>query len=586
MCDTRTLKKEDGYMTMPTRTQLDELVDKAAESEGILQAWAEHSGTSQQAACALKKWTMLVLKTKGKFKDQPPELLADPRLKNMLSTLSQEVSLVWNSSLVSALQALWIFNLPPTDPVLNSVQTETLWRVRRFNYKHLGYLIDWGASRKGHRDVAIVNAALNQLELRWFEIADAKTVCALILKGERMTPTLQDRLEDKALEFAEGFTAEDIRKVCLSLAAQSRRSVPLLRALSYHLLQKPSLDFTTPLMLDMAFAYGKLNFNHTQVFQRMASVLLPRVAELSPSEVVRLAKSFGFLKWLHLPLFEAFAEHFISNNENYSLHQLSNLIMTFARLNFEPSKVDEFYTKVHPSLETSLSNLEAFLQTDVAWSLCVLQQARPQYLIPLLREQHITSLTARAPTRRENYRLKLLHIAASLQLEHPGSFDTQASQSVLAAIAHEGPHSALAPVQTTLREVLHILVGDRKDALRVGVETIYGWRIDGEMVVDSENKPVSLTSFKAPHLPDGRGDEPLPQGARRIAFLAFEFPNFGSKSKDLLGRFVMMKRHLQLAGFIIVEVPYFDWLQLKTDYQKVSYLKDKIGKSVAEDMAK
>ncbi|XP_061852505.1 FAST kinase domain-containing protein 4 isoform X2 [Colius striatus] len=473
---------------------IEELIETASTPHELLQLSELHSLNSNQASLIITQLSRLTAEKKL----EAGSILQDGRFQQLISITDSQISQVWNNTLVNLLKSLYCLGLDSSSREMQSVEQEVLWRLRRLSFRQLSSLAEFLAPRES-KDSKLLSELIKKLELRWTELEGTRSVVAMMGKVGHISPALMDRLEDKALELAEQFSPDDVRKITLALAYQNRRCVPLLRALSYHLVQKHS-ELSLSVLMDLIFAYGKLNFHQPQVFQKIATELQPLVPSMTPLELTRCTRSLALLKWLSLPLFEAVAQYALDKTKQLSVTHLCGIILSFARLNFQPSNSEDFFSMVHEELQGQLARLEPPLLTELVWSLCVLQQAKAPYL-----------------------------------------------QQVLAPDFHAGIR-------------------------------------DAEVVVNGENKPLPVKDFAAPHLLCSEGTKPLPPGARRVAFLRWEFPNFSNRSKELLGRFAMARRHLQAAGFLVVDVPHYEFLELKLERQRVSYLRDKLHKAVAKEL--
>lgn len=571
--------KEQVYTKLPDRTEVEGLIETASGLEDLLQLGRAQIVTGNQAALIVTAISRNATETKM----EADSILKDDRLQQLLQTIEKQISHVWNGNLVNLLKSLYLLELE-NGKLLRSVENEVRWRLRRLTSKQLVGLADFCvAFAHTQEQKSLVNDLVKHLELRWTEIEDPKSVVILMTKVGYISHTLMEKLEDKALEYAEHFTPEETRKVLLALAAQKRRSVSLLRALSYHLVQR-HFGLSTGVLLDVAFAFGKLNFHQAQVLQKMASDMFPKVPEMTPSDVTRCVKSMAYLKWLSLPLFEAFTEYTLDNAEKFTALQICNLVLAFGRLNYQPSKGDQFFDMVHKKLPAEMDALEPHFQVDMVWSLCVLQQAKDLYLQRVLQPDIYMQILGDQSAKTRNYRLKLVCINSSARFdcaEYQGPYIP--SDILHKEVLLHGDRKPT-PLKTGLAEALKAIAGE--SCFRHGVISVYGCQIDGEVVLDTENKPLPLNELVAPHLPKSAGTEPLPSGAKRLAFLCWDFSSFSGKSKDLLGWYALSRRHLQAAGFLIVDVPYYEWFDLKSEWQKIAYLKVKMGKAVAEDMAK
>ncbi|NXM26702.1 FAKD4 protein, partial [Oxyruncus cristatus] len=527
--------------------QLRELIQGATDPQELLQLCGGHGLSSNLAGMAIARLGRL-----AHGHPDTPAICRDPRLLRLLDTLDGQISQVWNTTLVQVLRALPVLGLPRTGRQVRSVEQEVLWRLRRLPLRQLVQLAEHLA---GHRDSPLLPEVLRKLELRWTELEGTRTVVTLMAKVGHLAPTLMERLEDKALELAEQLDVDEIRRMAVALALQQRRCVPLLRALSYHLLQKPP-ELGLPVLTDLLFAYSKLNFQQPQVLHRLSLELQPHVGALTAAQVTRCARSFAALRWLSRPLAEGIAQYSLDNTRDMSVAHLCGIVVSFARLNFQPSSGEEFFTMLHEQLQGQVQQLDPHVLTDVVWSLCVLQQARAPYLRQVLAPEFHTHLRGDASPRAQSSWLKLVHINATARLEAPGYQGPFLPPEVPGGDGDglkDRDKAKATPLQRGLREALPGALGGR-DLGRYDVRTVFGWDIDAEVVLDSDNKPLPVGDFTAPHLSHSEGTKPLPPGAKRVAFLCWELPQFSSRGRELLGRGALARRHLRRAGFLLVEV--------------------------------
>nr|XP_009682510.1 PREDICTED: protein TBRG4 [Struthio camelus australis] len=362
----------------PEHRVISELIETATSPQELFQLSELHSLNSNQASLVIMQLSRLAAEKKL----ETESILQDERFQQLVVITDSQISQVWNNTLVNLLKSLYSLGMDSSRREMQSVEHEVLWRLRRLSFRQLASLAEFLALRQG-KESKLLNEVIKKLELRWTELEGTKTVVVLMSKIGHISPALMDRLEDKALELAEQFNPDDIRKITLALAYQNRRSVPLLRALSYHLIQKHS-ELSLNVLMDLIFAYGKLNFHQPQVFQKIATDLHPHVSTMTPVEVTRCIRSFAVLKWLNLPLFEAIAQYALDNTKELSVSHVCSIILSFARLNFQPSGSEDFFSMVHEKLQDQLDSLDPLLLTDLVWSLCVLQQARAPYLQKVL----------------------------------------------------------------------------------------------------------------------------------------------------------------------------------------------------------
>ncbi|KAF4796846.1 FAST kinase domain 1 [Turdus rufiventris] len=190
----------------------------------------------------------------------------------------------------------------------------------------------------------------------------------------------------------------------------------------------------------------------------------------------------------------------------------------------------------------------------------------------------------------EAYHLVLLgHVLAMAGYFPPALITTIFNVSFLSKLdAQLKGKSRINPQRQHIHRMLTEILGGRHYS-RISVLTPYSYEIDFECVLDVNKKPLSymaqnipLDSSRGIHLRHGIKDEgrkALPPGAQRIALEFLDSKAFSRDySRHLKGEPAVKKRHLEMLGYRVVQIPHFEWnsMVLSTKGEQLEYLRQQL----------
>nr|XP_048725945.1 FAST kinase domain-containing protein 1, mitochondrial-like [Caretta caretta] len=220
------------------------------------------------------------------------------------------------------------------------------------------------------------------------------------------------------------------------------------------------------------------------------------------------------------------------------------ILLPFTIMNYDPPQSEEFFETCIQHFSSHLGCFEPHLLVLLGYSLAVAEYFPPALINAIFNVDFLAKLDA--------------------QLESNGSTNT---------------------AQQQIHRMLGEILGGSQYA-KVSVLTPYYYGIDFECILDKNKKPLPYMdqSIVLADLvqwgPDIQllGKKGLPPGAQRIAVEFLDSKAFCKNSYHLKGDTAMKKRHLEILGYQVVQIPHFEWnsMELSSKDAWMEYLKKNI----------
>ncbi|XP_074998538.1 FAST kinase domain-containing protein 3, mitochondrial [Calonectris borealis] len=479
-----------------------------------------------------------------------------------------ESSKLSNTGLLKALQALIKLRIDPQSTLMASLLSEGEERLGKgqLTLKNLCALGESLLELEGPSCAAleqIVNHVQEKDIEKWSpqEIVMVYKLLQVTVREGEQYQDLLNRMNSVTLTIVSQLSPKFTSIILNSLVVlHQTQAVPLVTALCKHSV-KHIPYFTGDELVNVLEAF--LYFGHReQIFTEALETHVPKsVFTMHPQTMSKVMQYCCRKMILSKPIFDAVAEDFISDSDRFTTDQIAECIIPFGTLNYLPPSASSLFRKLETVLHTRFNHFQPHTLLNLLHS-CVLIQRYPVNFLPKIFSPYfLQQLQAQPPglDRIVTSRLTQLFLTATLECpfyEGPKLLPKYQVKAFLMPRSSLDVH-LLKRVKTGLLYLLK-----KRIYFASEVSTPYFYTVDIEIKLDEEGFVLPAAQCEEVH--------------RRIALCVDGQNRFCVNSRNLLGEEAIKQRHLQLLGYEVVQIPFFEIECLQNCGKMAEYLHKKI----------
>ncbi|XP_017567906.1 FAST kinase domain-containing protein 3, mitochondrial isoform X1 [Pygocentrus nattereri] len=522
------------------------------------------------AASVLHQLADLEQNGTGGLRD-PDTLLSDVALSELCSRLEKESAELEDEAVIQALQGCTRLYLDPWSHLVVRLVSESQVRLDR-GCLSIGALCSLARALfvlEGP-NCAMLAQAISQLQNKdpaHWDTSQLTAVYSMLASGLAEGGRYQDLLNEmnaRALSLAPKMDPLTVSETFGALVTLSQaQALPLVIALCKQAVRHvPNFaDAELAMVLSALMHYGHSDHFLVKELERH----VPKTAFTThPETVTKVMQYFGRRRIFSPPVFDAVAESFVYRADEYATGQVSRQIAALGVVGYVPQEAGRLFRKVESVLSARFSQFQPRALLELLHACTLLQRYPLNFVSKVFSPYFLQQLQEESSGMDRVMLAQLTQLYMTVKLECP-FYDGPRLLPKLRVKSFLFPGRSLeTPVDphlyNTVKTGLVDLLGARS-YFASRVLTPYCYTLDVEIKLDEEGYVLPASH-----------DEVY----KRIALCIDGPKRFAANARQLLGKEAIKQRHLQILGYEVVQIPYYEFEKLKGKAETVEYLHKKI----------